>query len=166
MVDVRLAVERPGIRFQLVVQLGVPAAVAAVDSGWALMPPLVQPSDWLPRAIRLMEALAATAFVYGVVLVRIVPRASDWFRAARNAAALVGAAALASLVGVLVLEGVWFDPRAGAPVTGFQIAEVAVVLVGLAAALISLAALPGRERRTLLVVVAVVVAMIASSSAA
>ncbi len=121
------------------------AAVAAVDSGWALMPPLAQPSDWLPRAIRLMEALAATAFVYGVGLVRIAPRAGDWFRAARNAATLVGAAALASLVGVLVLEGVWFDARAGAPVTGFQIAEVAIVLVGLAAALISLAALPGRD---------------------
>jgi len=75
----------------------------------------------------------------------VISKASDWFRATRYAATILGAAAILSLLVVLVLEGVWFDPQLGAPMTGLQIAVVATALVGLAAALISLAVLPGRD---------------------
>jgi hypothetical protein len=123
----------------------IAAAVAAACFGWATMPVSGAPDYWLQRAVRLLVMLAATTTVYGVLLVRVLPTASSWFKSAWRAAATTGAAAVVSLVAVLVLEAVWFDPTLGAPMTGSQIAVVAVVLVGLAAALVSLALLPGAD---------------------
>ncbi len=119
--------------------------LAAVDLGWAVMRVDNDPHYRLQRSIRLMESLAVTTFLYGVGLTRIVDRATTWFRAARNSATIAGGAALVSLLVVLVMEGLWFDRVHGAPGAPAQIAVVAVVLVGLAAALISLAVLPGRD---------------------
>jgi hypothetical protein len=70
---------------------------------------------------------------------------SDWFQSARRVATLVGGAAIVTLLAVLTCEALAFDPIAGAPVTGAQTAVVAIVLVGLAAALVSMAVLPGRD---------------------
>lgn len=121
------------------------AAVAAVDFGWGIMSVQAEPYYWLQRAIRLMVALAATTFVYGSVLTRFVAVAGEWFNAIRRAATTVGGASLVTLLVVLGMEAMWYIPGEGAPVTGLQIAVVAVVLVGLAAALISMAVLPGRD---------------------
>jgi hypothetical protein len=120
-------------------------AIAAIDFGWGTMPVEAEPAFWLQRAVRLLEVLAITTFVYGVVYVRLLPGTSKWFAPARRMATVVGIGALASLGMVLALEGYWFDPVSGAPLTGVQIALVAAVLVGLTAALISLAILPGRD---------------------
>lgn len=118
------------------------AVIAAVCFGWATMPISGEPDYWLQRAVRLMVMLSASASVYGIVLVRVLPSATAWFRSTWRATVSTGAAALLSLLAVLVLEGVWYDPEVGAPVTGLQIAVVAIVLVGLSGALVSLALLP------------------------
>jgi hypothetical protein len=120
-------------------------AIAAVDFGWGTMPVEGEPAFWLQRAVRLLEVLAVTTFVYGVVYVRLVSATSEWFAPARRVATVVGIGSLASLGMVLALEGYWFDPVSGAPLSGLQIALVSAVLVGLTTALISLAVLPGRD---------------------
>ena len=121
------------------------ATLAAIDFGWGAMPVENDPHVWLLRAVRLLVILAATTFAYGVVSIRILSAASEWFIPLRRAATAVGAASLASLVALLALEAYWFDPVSGAPLSGMQIGVVAAVLVGLAAALVSLAVLPGRD---------------------
>ncbi len=128
------------------------AAVAAIDFGWAIMNVTHERYFWLQRSIRVMEMLALTTFLYGVVGVRLVPRARSWFNSIRTAATVVGGASLVSLLGVLLLEAMWFNPDPAAQtlsemgaITGLQIAVVAVVLVGLSVALISLAVLPGQD---------------------
>src|SRR5262249_60650602 len=96
-------------------------------------------------AVRLLAVLAGTTFTYGVVYVRLLSSASEWFAPARRVTTVVGIGSLASLGMVLALEGYWFDPVSGAPLSGVQIALVAAVLVGLTPPLISLAILPRRD---------------------
>lgn len=125
------------------VALGL-GAIWAVDFLWAWMEPQSRADFWLQRSIRAFEALAVTAFVYGVGLGRVIPSASDWRRAMQRAARDVGVLAIVALTAVLCLEAWWFDPVNGAPVTGLQIALVAATLVALAAALLTMA-LTNRE---------------------
>ncbi len=124
------------------VALGL-GAVWAVDCLWALMEPQPRVDFWLQRSIRALEALAVTAFVYGVGLVRVIRAESDWWSAVQRAARDAGVLAIVALMFVLTLEAWWFDPVNGAPVTGLQIALVAVVLVGLAVALLTMALTDG-----------------------
>ena len=121
------------------------AAATAVTFGWAVMPFEIETHVWLHRAIRLVVVLAGATTVYGLVLVRVVAPFPSWFAAVRRSAVHLGAAAIASLLLVLALEAAMYVPGSGAPVTNPQIGAIAVVLVGLAAALISLAVLPGRD---------------------
>ncbi len=114
-------------------------AVWAVDFLWAWMEPQLRADFWLQRSIRALEALAVTAFVFGVGLGRVIPSDSDWRRAVQRAARDVGVLAIVALMAVLCLEAWWFDPVNGAPVTGLQIALVAAALVALAAALLVMA---------------------------
>jgi len=99
----------------------------------------------LRRTIRLLVSLAATAFVYGVPLVRLVPSASSWFTSIRRVAVGIAATAVVATGLILVFEVLAFDPAAGSPVTVMDSIVVAVALAGLAAGLISLALLPGRD---------------------
>jgi hypothetical protein len=120
-------------------------AIAAVQFGWALMEPAPLPNEPLSRMIRLLVSLAAVAFVYGVPLVRVVPRSSSWFASIRRAAIGVAVTAIAVLGLILWLEFQSFNRLTGSPVTVVDTIVVAVALVGLAAGLISLAVLPGRD---------------------
>ena len=145
-----LAHERRRSLLQLLSLLA--AAIAAIDFGWAIMDVTLERYFWLQRSIRVMEMLAVTTFLYGVIGVRLLPRTGSWFKSLRTAATALGGASLVSLLVVLVLEAMWFNPERGAPslrdmgaITGLQIAVVAAVLVGLSAALISLAVLPGQD---------------------
>lgn len=138
-----LAQDRRRAAWQFLALLAL--AVAAVDFGWALMPVGGARYFWLQRTIRLMVVLATTTFAYGVVVPRLLRPDHGWFAAVRQAATAVGGGALASLLVVLVMEGLWYVPGAGAPITAAQIAVVAVALVGLSAGLISLAVLPDRD---------------------
>ena len=114
-------------------------AIAAVEFLWAWMEPQPRFDFWLQRSIRALEALGATVFVLSVLVSRLIPVASDWRRAVSRGVIDVGSAAGLALAAVLVQEALWFDPINGCPITGSQIAFVAVALIGLAAALLALA---------------------------
>jgi hypothetical protein len=120
-------------------------AIAAVQFGWALMEPAAPPNEPLNRAIRLLVSLAAVAFVYGVPLVRLVPREISWFASIRRAAVGVAGTAVVALGLILWLEFQSFDRTTGSPVSVIDTVVVAIALVALAAGLISLAVLPGRD---------------------
>jgi hypothetical protein len=125
--------------------LGV-GAIAAVQFGWGLMDPLGSAAhEELRRTIRMMAMLAATTFVYSLPLARLIPPANSWFASIRRASIGVAAAAISTLALVLLFE-IWaFDPTLGAPVTVGESLLVASTLVLLAAGLVSLAVLPGRD---------------------
>ena len=125
--------------------LGV-GAIAATQFGWSLMHPVgAIPHEELRRAIRMMAMLGATTFVYALPLARLAPHASSWFTSIRRVAAGVAATTIATLALVLAFEIGAFDPTAGTPVTIGESLLVAATLTLLAAALISLAVLPGRD---------------------
>ncbi len=121
-------------------------AIAVVQFGWSLMDPLGSAAhEELRRPIRMMAMLGATTFVYGLPLVRLVRPESAWFTSVRRAAIGVAATTIATLALVLLFEISAFDPTAGAPVTVGESLLVASTLVLLAAGLVSLAVLPGRD---------------------
>jgi hypothetical protein len=125
--------------------LGV-GALAAVQFGWGLMDPIGSAShEELRRAIRMMAMLGATTFIYGLPLVRLASPESSWFASIRRAAIGMAATTIATLALVLLFEVGSFDPTLGAPVTIGESLLVAATLVLLAAGLISLALLPGRD---------------------
>ncbi len=121
------------------------AAVAAVDVGWALMEPAAGTENWLHRAVRLLEIVAILACTYGGVLLRWLPDESTWYRALRRAGAVLMTVTVTALLAVLALEADLFVPGQGTPLRNTEIAAVVVVLVLFAAALISMAVLPGRD---------------------
>lgn len=69
---------------------------------------------------------------------------SRWGETMRRVAVTVGGVSLATLAAVLIMEGTLFEPKQ-VPITVPQIVVVSVILVGLAAGLIVLAVLPGRD---------------------
>ncbi|HEV3298440.1 MAG TPA: hypothetical protein VG055_02310 [Planctomycetaceae bacterium] len=125
--------------------LGV-VAIAAVQFGWSLMDPLgTLPHEELRRAIRMMAMLGATTFVYALPLARLVASDSSWFASIRRAAIGVAVTTISVLSLVLVFEISAFNATAGTPVTVGESLLVATTLALLAAGLISLAVLPGRD---------------------
>jgi hypothetical protein len=122
------------------------AALSAVYLGWAQLDPSEAAETWgLSRAFRLLMVLAAVTFAYGLVLPRWLLTSGSWNAAVRKAGYAAGTAAVATFVGVLVLEVTLFTPGIDAPIDGVQVAAIAVVLLGLIAGLLSLALLPGRD---------------------
>ena len=103
------------------------------------------PHEALRRTIRLLVSLAATAFVYGVPLVRLVRPGGSWFASIRRAAVIVAGVAVVALGLILLFEFQAFDPVNGLSLGVSEIVVVAVALAALAAGLISLAVLPGRD---------------------
>ncbi|HEV8001698.1 MAG TPA: hypothetical protein VGP63_17565, partial [Planctomycetaceae bacterium] len=121
-------------------------AIAAVQFGWSLMDRLSGAAhEELPRTIRMMAMLGATTFVYGLPLVRLMRADSPWFASIRRAAIGVAATTIATLALVLLFEISAFDPTDGTHVTVGESLLVASTLVLLAAGLVSLAVLPGRD---------------------
>ena len=97
------------------------------------------------RSIRLLEVTSVATFLFAIPGVSLTRNVDRWRSSIRTASSIHGALALASLTVVLILEGVFFEPASGSPVTGLQIAIVAGVLVGLAVGLISMAVNPERD---------------------
>ncbi len=121
------------------------ASWGAALLGWSDIVPDHSTPVILARAIRLLMAWAAGAFVLGVIVVRMIPAANPWRNSSRRAAVILAGGSIVALLAVLGLETMSFQPGIGAPVSPIQIAAVSIVLVGLIATLISLAVLPGRD---------------------
>jgi hypothetical protein len=99
----------------------------------------------LERTFRLLMALSALTFLYGLALPRFLFTSGSWNSAVRKSGYASGVLAIVTFVVVLGLEVALFKPGIGAPVADLQVAAVAVVLVALIAGLLSLALLPGRD---------------------
>ncbi|MCX7423168.1 MAG: hypothetical protein NT013_27035 [Planctomycetia bacterium] len=120
-------------------------AITAVEFLWAWMEPQPRFDFWLQRSIRALEALGVTVFVLSVLVTRLIPVASDWRQAVSRGVMDVGSTAGLALVAVLLQEMIWFDPINGCPITGPQIAFVAIALIGLAAGLLAFALRGGAD---------------------
>ena len=124
------------------------AGIAAVYLGWSMVPHNPDATFSLRMSIRTLVALGAMTAVYGIGLVKLLDNAAggagDWFAATRQAAAALGVASLSSLIVVLALEAVHFQPD-GRVVALVDVAQVAIVLVGLSGALLSLALQKGAD---------------------
>jgi hypothetical protein len=118
---------------------------AAVYMSWADLNPKWSDEIVLDYAVRLLIVLSGLAFIYSVLVARVISPTGDWMAAVRRIAVTFGIGAIVVLLGVLLLEAVYFDSDAGAPLDAVEIAAVGVVLVALIGGLISLALLPGRD---------------------
>ena len=130
-----LAQQQRRAHFQMLALLMT--GLATVYLGWADLLPRWDERGLLLRMFRLLMALSALTFVYGVLVPRWFGAQHDWRESMRRAAATFGMAGVVSLLGVLAMEFVAFR-TGGVPVAGAQVAAVAVVLVALIAGLIAL----------------------------
>jgi hypothetical protein len=121
------------------------AGLSAVLLGWAEMPPEFTEELWMTRTFRLLMALSALTFLYGLALPRFLFVEGAWNRSFQRAGYGTAVLAMAAFIAVLALELAWFVPGEGAPVADAQVVAVAVVLVALIAGLISLALFPERD---------------------
>jgi hypothetical protein len=120
------------------------AAAAAAQLGWAVMPVSGVEMLTLLRSIRFLSIAAVTTFIYAVVLIRFVSNLRGWISPVRSAAATLAGVSILSLSAVLLQEAALYQPG-GVRLGIAQISVVAGVLVALAAALVSMAVLPGAD---------------------
>jgi hypothetical protein len=99
----------------------------------------------LHGTLRLLEMLAVSSALYGIVLVRLLPASNSWRSSVRLAGPLVAGSALLVTLSVLVMEASIGRVALAGQLTGWDIAVTASVLVGLIAALIAIAVLPDRD---------------------
>lgn len=130
-------------QFSSLVMLGL----GCVFLSWADIPPGLDGSLWLSRVIRLLIVCCIVSFVYTMIVARRRDLSTDWQMSLKRVALTAGFSALAVLGFVLILETFLYldDPTRGAPISDIQLAAVSVVMVGLVAALIAMAVLPGRD---------------------
>jgi hypothetical protein len=120
-------------------------AVAAVFLAWAMLDP-VSNAILLERNAGLMIALAGVTVLYGIGLTRSLGQASPWGYAARRLGPILGGLTLFSLVAVLGHEAWLYDPVSRhTPLGPVQIGLVAAAFVGMIAATLAFAVMPGRD---------------------
>lgn len=141
----RSAVSQAGWYAQMRVVSLTWLSISVVLIVWGCFDPGLAGAVWLQRSIRLLEVTSIATFLFAIPGVRLTKNVDRWRSSLRTASSIHGALALTSLAIVLVLEGVFFEPTSGSPMTGLQIAIVAAVLVGLAVGLISMAVNPERD---------------------
>ena len=137
-----LAQEKRGVAFRFLTLTA--AVVAALQVVWSFSPAELTEAVWLERMIRLLEVASVATLLYALGSLKLLKPASDWGSSLRNVAVATGGLALAALLLVLTMEATLFPPKQ-VPITTPQIVVVSVILVGLAAGLIVLAVLPGRD---------------------
>jgi hypothetical protein len=119
--------------------------VAVVEAGWAMLDP-VGTNLGLYRGVVLMTALALMTLLYGLGLPRLLPPLSVWITCARRTGPVLGALASVTLLMVLAQEGLLYNPAVNrTPMDPLAIAVVLLALVGLIAAAVCFAAVPGRD---------------------
>jgi hypothetical protein len=111
--------------------------------GWALLPADTL-APWLHRGVILMAAAAAMAWLSGAGVPRVFSAESGWAAAGRGVMPGLGGLALASLVLVLVGEGILYANNHGnVPMEPWAEVTVAAALGALALGSILLAVVPG-----------------------
>jgi hypothetical protein len=116
----------------------------AIAVGWAFLPPdFVAP--WLHRLVVTVTALAAVVIVYGFGLVKFLRRENEWTRAAAQLVPWLAALATMLILLVLAIEVAAFAEHANVPMVPAAKIAVALALVGLLAAALVAALLPGRD---------------------
>lgn len=116
----------------------------AVAFGWSWLSPEM-PAPWLHRIVVAIVALAVSMIVYGFGFAKVLRRESEWTRAAERLVPALAAIAALLLAGVLAIEVLAFANQEPAPISWPALVAVAATLVGLAAAALVAALVPGRD---------------------
>jgi hypothetical protein len=120
--------------------LGVLGAVAI---GWAGLQPAA--GTTLNRTVVAAAALTLLAAIYGLGLTKLLAAGNDWLRAARRLAPLLAAADVAAVLMVLAVEILQVVDHGQVAMAPVSIATMTAVLIGLCAAALAAAVLPGRD---------------------
>jgi hypothetical protein len=133
-------------------QYGAIAATVLLLStiGWAQLDPArgtpTGDAPWLHSCVILMAAAIATLLCWGLGLRAAVPKESDWLVAVRKATPVLAATSLLLIIAVVAQERFLYDPSDILPISPWaapwEIAVVAVVLIGLAAGCLTVALAP------------------------
>ncbi|MEX0585805.1 MAG: hypothetical protein WD176_04135, partial [Pirellulales bacterium] len=125
----------------MTLMLGVLFAVAL---GWSQLRIPIQ-AELLHRAAVAAVAMAVMIPVYAIGVVKLLPRAKLWNHAARQVVPLLTAFTAVALVGVLAIEVLHFADEELVPLAWPVRALLLAAFVGLAAAALVAAVLPGRD---------------------
>jgi hypothetical protein len=123
-------------------------AALAVGAIWAIAlawSPLDPGSGLLHRSVAVATALGVMVVIYGLSFNKLLPTGSEWLSAAQRIVPKLVVAAGATLVLVLVIEVGMFVLHGEVRMAWQAIALVAVTLIGLTAAALAAALLPGRD---------------------
>jgi hypothetical protein len=122
------------------------AVLLVSEAGWALLPRSSDSVLVLHGTVVLMASLALMTLVHGVVLAWVFPQAPAWSACGRQIGPVLSILASLMLLVVLVEEGLFYDSLAGhTPMALAAVLVVAAGLLGLIAAGICFAVMPGRE---------------------
>ncbi len=116
----------------------------AVAFGWAWLPTDFD-APWLHRTVVSVVALAAMIVVYGFGLVKLVRRRNEWTEAAQQLVPLLAALATLLVFIVMGIETASYITTGEVPIAPAALVAVLVALVGLAAAALTAALVPGRD---------------------
>ena len=99
----------------------------------------------LNRTVVMAAALAVTGVVYGLGLGKLLAAESEWLRAAKRLVPILVAADASAILVVLGMEGMQVLDAGHVTIAPAAIITVGVVLLGLCAACLAAAVLPGRD---------------------
>src|SRR5262249_866708 len=119
-------------------------AAAAAMFGWAWLD-VGSTLTLLHALVVLAAALSVVAVIYGFALVKLLPEGNDWLAAARRLPPKVMALGATSIFAALVVEVQQFAMHREVAIAWPASVVVGATFVGLAAAAIAAAVLPGRD---------------------
>ncbi len=120
-------------------------SLAAVYIGWADVRVAAGQETVLAYAARLLVCLAGMTLLYAVVVTRWIGAKSEWYEAVRKTSLVLAVATVSTLVVVLALEVLSFEPGVGAPIAAPEVIAISVMLLGFVVALFSMALWPGND---------------------
>jgi len=120
-------------------------SLSAVYIGWADVRVAVGQELPLAYAARLLVCLAGMTLLYVVVVARWIGSQSGWYEAVRRTSLVLAVVTAGTLLVVLTLEVVYFQPGVGAPIAVPEVIAISVMLCGFVVALFSMALWPGKD---------------------
>ncbi|MHB8974879.1 MAG: hypothetical protein ACYC4N_31000, partial [Pirellulaceae bacterium] len=120
-------------------------SLSAVYIGWADVRVTVGQELTLAYAARLLVCLAGMTLLYAVVVTRWRVPQNDWHTAVRRVSLVLAVATICTLLVVLALEVVYFEPGIGAPIAVPEVLAISVMLCGFVVALFSMALWSGKD---------------------